>query len=65
MPSLLVVMVGAGRAVGSSNSSSSAQSGRLSEGVKERWEHRWKRCAYFANLDMFIILMSMVLGRKI
>ena len=29
MPSLFVVIVGAGRAAGSSNSSSSAQSGRL------------------------------------
>lgn len=29
MPSLFVVIVGVGRAVGSSNSSSSAQSGRL------------------------------------
>ena len=29
VPSLLVVIVGAGRTVGSSNSSSSAQSGRL------------------------------------
>lgn len=56
VPSLLVVIVGVGRAVGSSNSSSSAQSGRLQDDVSGRQEILWQRYTYFASLDIFLVV---------
>ncbi len=66
VPSLLVVICWGGRAEGSSNSSSSAQSLRLLEEVVSYgfWVVGYVVGDYFASLDIFVLLRKKLLCGK-